>query len=201
MVNLFYNKQYKKGQAAIEFLMTYGWMLLVVLIVGALIFSFVDFGQLLPNTVDLNNNFRGNPAEVRASESENAVLISFTYNGNERVIIDPSDTNSTINGELNERCDMVWVKNTDTDTSYDDGGSSTSPSPNFGISQGTNSVAGDGPYFLRSHTGIAEFDCDAGSADLAENGILEGTITVKALNQRTDFPVLSRGNFRASIEE
>ena len=39
----------KKGQAAIEFLMTYGWMLLVVLIVGALIFSFVDFGSLLPN--------------------------------------------------------------------------------------------------------------------------------------------------------
>jgi len=46
----------KKGQAVIEFLMTYGWMLLVVLIVGALIFSFVDFGSLLPNKLDLSNN-------------------------------------------------------------------------------------------------------------------------------------------------
>jgi len=51
-------KNNKKGQAAIEFLMTYGWMLLVVLIVGALIFSFVDFGSLLPNKIDLNNNLK-----------------------------------------------------------------------------------------------------------------------------------------------
>ena len=49
-----FNKN-KGGQAAIEFLMTYGWMLLVVLIVGALIFSFVDFGSLLPNKIELNN--------------------------------------------------------------------------------------------------------------------------------------------------
>lgn len=40
------------GQSAIEYLMTYGWMLLVVAIVGGTIFSVVD-GDLLGSEVSV----------------------------------------------------------------------------------------------------------------------------------------------------
>lgn len=199
MVNLFYNKKNIKGQAAIEFLMTYGWMLLVVLIVGALIFSIVDFGQLLPNTVDLNNNFRGIPSEVRATESGQGVLVAFDYNGNQRVTIDPQDNRSSIAGELGEECNLTWIKNTVTDVSINKSGAGGVASPNYGIPGGSSPSGGNAPYFLRSHSGIAEYQCNAN--DLVQNGVLEGIISLRAVNQKTDFPILSRGNFRVSIEE
>ncbi len=93
----------KKGQAAIEFLMTYGWMLLVVLIVGALIFSFVDFGSLLPNKVELSNNLRADPTgsvayskDAASTTAKNMVTVSFRYNGVKRVTIDGNSSGRII---------------------------------------------------------------------------------------------------------
>ncbi|MCA9460473.1 MAG: hypothetical protein KC550_08055, partial [Nanoarchaeota archaeon] len=88
-----FNKN-NKGQAAIEFLMTYGWMLLVVLIVGALIFSFVDFGTLLPNKLDLSNDLRGVATEMTAYSNDfatpknNTITGVFAYNGAQKISID-----------------------------------------------------------------------------------------------------------------
>jgi len=60
--------------------MTYGWMLLVVLIVGALIFSFIDFGALLPNKLDLTGNIRADSSQLLAtSGNDNTVNVVFTY--------------------------------------------------------------------------------------------------------------------------
>lgn len=74
-------KKNKQGQAAIEFLMTYGWMLLVVLIVGALIFSFVDFGSLLPNKFDIKSpNIQPIVGDSFVT-ADGDVLLAFKYNG------------------------------------------------------------------------------------------------------------------------
>jgi hypothetical protein len=49
----------KKGQAAMEFLMTYGWAILVVLIaIGALAyFGVLNPGKYLPNSCTISNQF------------------------------------------------------------------------------------------------------------------------------------------------
>jgi hypothetical protein len=201
MVNLFYKKQNKKGQAAIEFLMTYGWMLLVVLIVGALIFSFVDFGQLLPNTLDLNNNLRGEPAQTQARAVDDKLLITFTYNGNDRISIDGTDYNTTfINDPVIGGCGVEWIKNVDTDTA------TASPSPgSFSISSG--SVTTPSITFLRGQQGLMQFNCNGTmtpsgtdtSSGLIENDVFDGNIRITAVNARTSVPVRSEGNIRVSI--
>src|SRR6056297_3577797 len=85
----------KNAQAAIEFLMTYGWMLLIVLIVGALIFSFVDFGNLIPNQINLNNNVQADATRSIAysqesAGNENNVSVVFQYNGPRKTTMPPS---------------------------------------------------------------------------------------------------------------
>ena len=200
MVKSLYLKRNKKGQAAIEFLMTYGWMLLVVLIVGALIFSFVDFGQLLPNTLDLNNNFRGDAAQNQARDSSDSVLITFTYNGNDRVSINASDSDASfIVDPVIGACGIAWIKNVDTDEA------SAATSPGFGIS-GTSGGSST-LTFLRGQEGLAEFSCDgsapvAGEQDasnLIENDVFEGQIRITAENARTSVPIRSEGNIRVGV--
>lgn len=196
MVKSFYFKQVKKGQAAIEFLMTYGWMLLVVLIVGALIFSFVDFGQLLPNTVDMSNNFRGEPTQSDGQSSTDTILVTFVYNGNDRVTINSSDVDRTsLEDQLGNECPIRWLKNVDTNTH----GPDTATTSNFEIAQGGEDS--EAVVFLRGHIGIAEFDCSTGSGGpgLFPNDVFEGTIRVTAINARTSVPIRSEGNIRVGI--
>lgn len=202
MVKSFYFKQVKKGQAAIEFLMTYGWMLLVVLIVGALIFSFVDFGQLLPNTLDLNNNFRGEPSQTQARAEDDRVLITFSYNGNDRVSIDYQETNVTfITDPVIGACSVEWIKNVDTDTA------TASPSPgSFGITSGTTAT-GNEITFLRGQQGLMQFNCNGSftpasgdpASGLIENDVFDGDIRITAVNARTSVPIRSEGNIRFGI--
>ena len=67
--------QEKKAQAAMEFLMTYGWALLVVLIaIGALaFFGVLDPVKFLPQSCTLGAGFACN--DFRASESSNDIKI------------------------------------------------------------------------------------------------------------------------------
>ncbi|MFW6286015.1 MAG: hypothetical protein ACOC16_02735 [Nanoarchaeota archaeon] len=193
----------KKGQAAIEFLMTYGWMLLVVLIVGALIFSFVDFGSLLPNKVELSNNVRASATESYASvnaygsgTNETYALVVFTYSGAQQVKIDANDTRNNIVSatDRDEGCEIVWVKNVDTDIS-----SSNQPSPIAEIEVGHS---GSNPVvFLNGQTGIAEFNCSSinGGNGLFENDVLDGRITLLVENSKTGVKTPSSGPLRLSI--
>ena len=85
-----------KGQSAVEYLMTYGWMLLVVAIVGGATFSLVqdqnihtvsgfagqsvavnDFGTTSRNTLDL---------EIRNTESESVQINSVTISDGEKAL-------------------------------------------------------------------------------------------------------------------
>ncbi len=64
---------FKKGQAAMEFLMTYGWAILVVLIaIGALAyFGVLNPGRFLPSACVLGNQF--GCEEFKATASTNTI--------------------------------------------------------------------------------------------------------------------------------
>ena len=91
----------KRGQVAVEFLMTYGWMLLIVLIVGALVFSFVDFGGLLPNTLEFEKNFRADASQMNI-EDESITLVLDYIGTSGRISINA--TQVTFTDDLNNDC-------------------------------------------------------------------------------------------------
>ncbi len=207
-------KKNKTGQAAIEFLMTYGWMLLVVLIVGALIFSFVDFGSLLPNKLDLSNNLRGDPTgsiayDSKASVLPNQVMVVFRYNGAKRAIISPKD--AIIKSELGDTCYAVKLTNLNT-------GANVNVSD---IDIGTktysfDTTAIDTP-FLNGHDGLMVFDCNsddsaisgvytvpAGEYHGVQGGLLSGdtvvgTISIPVSDPKTSLEIPSTGSIRLSV--
>lgn len=180
MVN--YNNN-KKGQAAIEFLMTYGWMLLVVLIVGALIFSFVDFGSLLPNKVELSNNFRADPTGSVAyakdsTVNNNTVTITFRYNGVKRISV--NGTQGMITKESpGGSCQLISIKNVDT----------TETATN-------NTIA----TFLNGHSGYAIFNCTGGgSNDLLAGDSLVGNMRINVVDTKTSLNIPTTGPIRLQI--
>ena len=75
--------QLRKGQAAMEFLMTYGWALLVVLIaIGALaFFGVLNPSRFLPNSCSLAPGFACNDFKASASENTNGVITVVVQNG------------------------------------------------------------------------------------------------------------------------
>jgi len=172
----------KKGQAAIEFLMTYGWMLLVVLIVGALIFSFVDFGSLLPNKVELNNNLRASATESfawskDAAAENNTAIIVFTYNGAKRVEI--SGLGHQIQkSDGSSPCNSSFVVNSDTDV---------------------NSTTATGVVFLNGQTGYMKIKCNTTDNALILGDVLEGKITINVESIKTGLKTPSVGPIRLSI--
>jgi uncharacterized protein (UPF0333 family) len=169
----------KKGQAAIEFLMTYGWMLLVVLIVGALIFSFVDFGSLLPNRVDLAGNVRASAADSFATGSDDNVKIVFTFTGSERVDIAGHDAVITIDGS-SDFCNSDKVDNVD---------------------NGQSEVGASTASFINGQTGIFSFSCGDGniSGGLIEGDVLQGDIKINTTSTKTGLTVPQTGPIRLSI--
>lgn len=177
-VNMKMDYRKKKGQAAIEFLMTYGWMLLIVLIVGALIFSFVDFGSLLPNQVDLTNNLRGSPTEsfaTNAAGGSEAVTVVFTYTGSSRVEINASG--GTIDSETGFQCNSVNIRNARTEDEESVPGTVT---------------------FLNGGIGVMKFDCDE---ELLSGDVLQGEIRIELTSTNTGVRRPSAGPIRLAITE
>jgi len=198
-------KNNKKGQAAIEFLMTYGWMLLIVLIVGALIFSFVDFGALLPNKVELNNNLRaaqtesfakiGIPGDSDGGKSH--VVAVFKYVGSQRIVINGTSGKSSIMSDLNSnKCPMTWLRNADTDTG------TINTAEQFTSMSATNAAAGGEVVFINGQTGVAVFDCtniNGVDTGFYENDVLEGKIQIEFKNAKTGVPTPSSGSLRLGV--
>jgi len=199
----------KKGQAAIEFLMTYGWMLLVVLIVGALIFSFVDFGSLLPNKLDLSNSLKGSPSDSIAysgdtanGEDANEVKIVFSYVGARQASI-AANSGNIVTG-LGNKCYSYNISNLDT---KDTKGCST------GQTTCTAASISESVTFLNGQTGIISFICDsasnptgtgitftgAESFKILKNDVLEGTISIKVTNPKTSLEIPSTGPIRLAV--
>jgi hypothetical protein len=203
MVNVKF-KNSKKGQAAIEFLMTYGWMLLVVLIVGALIFSFVDFGSLLPNKVELNNNLRAHQTEsyVKENSGDGYALVVFTYTGTPRIVVEVDPTTNTVVSEVDSTlvCNLSWLKNVNTGSWAQVGTNQTEAygAPKSGISFEGEQANNDVVSFINGQQGIAEFWC---SEDLLTDDVLEGKISLIFKDVKTEVPTPSSGSFRVTITE
>lgn len=202
-----FNKNTKKGQAAIEFLMTYGWMLLVVLIVGALIFSFVDFSSLLPNKLDLSNNLRGSPTDSiaysggYAGNQANTVIAVFTYTGPKLSTIgitNAAATDSAITTSLGAKCYAYNVTNTETKGTQGctDGG------PNQ-VAAATGLCAapfGNPVNFLNGQTGIVKYKCPT-ATQLLKSDAVDGNINIIVTNPQTGLNVPSAGPIRLSITQ
>ena len=71
----------KKGQAAMEFLMTYGWAILAAIVAIGVLAYFGVFspGRITGNTVVINNPFYASASQVRVSTSD--INIELTNNG------------------------------------------------------------------------------------------------------------------------
>jgi len=204
-------KNRRQGQAAIEFLMTYGWMLLVVLIVGALIFSFVDFGSLLPNKLDLSNNLRGDPTGSLARASNGDVKVVFRYNGAKRALIGPGS--AMIKTELGETCYAVLLENLNTggNVTVDTIDTTTTP-PTYTYVGSSKEIA-----FLNGHDGIMTYDCKADNSGIVSiggtsyNGVhgvadgllvgdsLIGTVSIPVKDPKTKLEIPSSGSIRLQI--
>ena len=175
--NLRFNK---KSQAAIEFLMTYGWMLLVVLIVGALIFSFVDFGSLLPSQVDVSPPLRGDSTLVsaEAGTSGNAGTIQFimTYiNAKGSTIAYDSDSMSLTSDLSSIVCTNEELYNVDT---------------------GTTATSSTPINVINGHKIRVKFSC----TNLIPDDVFEGEARFKVKDTRTSFETTSKGRIRVSVD-
>ena len=179
----------KKGQAAIEFLMTYGWMLLVVLIVGALIFSFVDFGALLPNNLDLNNGFRQlSPDKITAYASTNNVSFAVSYISSSlgRVNVTPVSGEETVKMTVAGgvyTCTIDTVENSDT-----------------GI-RAIKVPGNDSVNFINGQIAVFTFDCDAGPS-LVSGDVIDGEVKVTYSDPKINsLKLTSAGSIRVTIED
>ncbi len=183
-------KTKKQGQAAIEFLMTYGWMLLVVLIVGALIFTFVDFGSLLPNKVDFASGaIRGDPQSSLAysqavAVTPNQVVIAFSYTGATKVSV-PFDNTALTESISGNECTLDQIINDNTGE--------------------TGSAPGDEVSFLNGHLGAVSFTCDGAvgppaiAGPLLSDDVFEGTVAIGTKNPERSIVVPNTGDIRLTI--
>lgn len=215
MVNYRFNK---KGQAAIEFLMTYGWMLLVVLIVGALVFSFVDFNSLLPDSVDISTqSILGDGANSAAYATDyidtalqSVVYVGFTYSGGQKATISVEDAKFVT--DLDKECYATNISN-------DRLGSTqglirtynNTPTTNLTEFDITPTLVGTAPEFLSGHPGTITFQCDYGLPQTPVNtlgpllggDVVEGIVSigVKDAKRGTNARAIpNTGTFRLSIE-
>jgi hypothetical protein len=183
-----FNKTNKKAQAAIEFLMTYGWMLLVVLIVGALIFSFVDFGNLLPSTVDFaSSSIQGDPQATSAygedfGADSHQVYLAFSYTGGNRAIINSTMINVT-DSISNTQCSVVEIRNDDTQS---------------------NSIATPAAVpFINGQKGTLQLDCSTigGGTDLITGDSFEADINLGFEDSKRQGRVIpNKGTMRLPVQ-
>lgn len=64
----------KKAQAAMEFLMTYGWAMLIVLVVLAALFFLGIFNPATPNTCLISAPFNCQDVKVSAAGTDNMIV-------------------------------------------------------------------------------------------------------------------------------
>ncbi len=80
--------QHKKGQAAMEFLMTYGWAILAAIVAIGVLAYFGVFspGKLAGNTAIVNNPFYASSWQISATGPN--VKLELVNNGGDTIIVD-----------------------------------------------------------------------------------------------------------------
>lgn len=215
-------RRIKKSQAAAEFLLNYGWMLIVVLIIGALILSFVDFKSMLPSYMNMGDYLRGYPQDSIAysfnglTARENEVDVVFKYIGSFTSMI--NYTGGIIETEIGENCYSYRIKNIDTGQMA--GCFDNTP----GACDKLTAIAEEGNsavVFVSGHVGVLTFICSTAgpgvptptSVDddvrgtltpniirgLLEEDVLNGVIEVHVINPKTDLTLISKGDVRLPI--
>ena len=171
-----FKKNSRKGQAAIEFLMTYGWMLLIVLIVGALIFSFIDFGTLLPARVDLSGSFKGDASRIVASADADTLQLVIKYVGPGSVIVSANDDSVSFEGLGSNQCDFEKMTKSD----------------------GLEAESDDEVPFVNGQESVLTFDC----GDILEGDTIEGDLKITYSDSRTPtLDLISSGTVRVGITQ
>ena len=166
----------KRGQAAVEFLMTYGWMLLIVLIVGALVFSFVDWG-LLPNSLNFDNSFRADASQLNIDTTTNEILFPLEYMGTSgRIEIDITQVRFETN--FGENCNASSIRD-------------FSNSRNVSSSKPENFTTGREDGF------VITFKCPPGV--IVEGVSIEGAIILPYMDVRTKIKQTATGTLRARV--
>ena len=102
--------QYKKGQAAMEFLMTYGWAILAAIVAIGVLAYFGVFspGKLAGSSAILNNPFYANSWQV----SNASLKIEALNNGGDSLVVDKitvTGTGASVNGNCNN--DTIGTNN------------------------------------------------------------------------------------------
>lgn len=82
----------KRGQAATEFLMTYGWALVGILIVFSLLYYYFSFGG--PNTCNVDQPFTC--IDLKGDSTNNKITLVLSSSGVEDIIAPPSPTISAL---------------------------------------------------------------------------------------------------------
>ncbi|HLC57532.1 MAG TPA: hypothetical protein VJH95_03095 [Candidatus Nanoarchaeia archaeon] len=72
-------KKSKKSQAATEFLMTYGWAILVIMIIVGSLYAMGVFSPSVPNSCDIDAPF--NCVDVKAEDGNDKVSFAISSNG------------------------------------------------------------------------------------------------------------------------
>ena len=183
-MNLSIKKNSKSAQASIEFLMTYGWMILIVLIVGVLVFSFINFGSLLPTKVELSGSFKGDPSRVVASSGDSGVL---------QVLVKYAGANSVIINDAKDiSLDIVDSKNCSFYSMTDSTGNIVDES----ALDGNREI-----LFINGQESLITFDCSKGT-EFVEGDILQGDIRIKYSDSRNPgLDLTSTGEIRVAISD
>lgn len=103
----------KKGQAAMEFLMTYGWALLVVLVaIGALaFFGVLNPGQFLPSSCTITPGIACSDFQVTTDTDGTIILNLQNGMGNSLTVVSVSSTGAgcTASGDMADGALVQYV--------------------------------------------------------------------------------------------
>lgn len=167
----------KDAQASTEFLFTYGSMILVVLIVGSLIFYFMDFSGLQINRVSFKETVQGisqnSFAVSKTDTNPGVVVVTFSYIAETRKMIPAQDNSIITLGGGN--CNSVYILNHNT---QDQSGE-------------------EGVYFLNGQLGSIAFICEDGA--LVENDRLLGTVELISIDPRLNINRPQKGEINLKV--
>lgn len=154
-----------------------------IILISLIIFSFVDFENLYPNQITLDNNLfadtSGSIAYSKDSSGDNANLVRviFQYNGAQMATISGVSNISQINLTDGGICDSIRIENLDT------GDISTTSE---------NEV-----NFLNIQKGIMDFDCRG--EELTQGNSVEGDISIDVKYSNTNTTKTSEGEIKLEI--
>ena len=144
------------------------------LAISFIMFSMINQGNLTPDYISLNKNLQADSIASLVDSKNQEITIVFQYNGAKKTIINATSSETFIQTVLNEQCDGVSVRNTD-----------------------TNDAPEPASTFLNGQTGVLKFSCDTSESNvLIQGDTVEGDISIALVNPNTGIITKSSGNIK-----